>query len=228
MQDLMFATLLFVVYFCAVSIFMYNPDKAMPKKPIPVAPGQLELFQNAEPQQNLEDNFFPETKGVTEESLVPIPSQSCGASLLLEANSPKFRTAALDGISFSCSEEAVAVKKQEQEEDVPVEPDYSGRVTPREEVEALEPESISLTVELPTSINLDKLPILTCRRIAGSLSKISEELAIAQKANGTDQRVEFLRAQIKKRLEQAPEVVVPVITDAVEFFKAKKVSKAAS
>ncbi len=186
MQDFMFATLLFVVYFCAASIFIYNPDKAMPKKPIPVAPGQLELFQDVEPQQNLEDNFFPETKGATEESLVPIPSQSCGASLLLEANSPKFRTPALDGISFSCSEEAVAVKKLEQEEDVPVEPDESGRVTPREEVETLEPESISLTVELPASINLELLPILTCRRIAGSLSKISEELAIAQKVNGTE------------------------------------------
>jgi hypothetical protein len=70
------------------------------------------------------------------------------------------------------------------------------------------PESqISPTLEqLLEGIDLDKLQLRPARKIASRLN-------IAQKVGGKDQPLGFLRAQIKKRLNEQPHEVAPVIEE---------------
>lgn len=60
-------------------------------------------------------------------------------------------------------------------------------------------------------INLSKLPLRVCRKIASKLTALSESLAISQKVNGKDKPVSQLRAEIKNRLVKDPTTVTEVI-----------------
>ncbi len=60
--------------------------------------------------------------------------------------------------------------------------------------------------QLLKGIDLDKLQLRPARKIASRLN-------IAQKVGGKDQPLGFLRAQIKKRLEEQPQEVAPVIEE---------------
>ena len=60
-------------------------------------------------------------------------------------------------------------------------------------------------------INLSKLPLRVCRKIASKLTALSESLAITQKVNGKDKPVSQLRAEIKNRLVKDPTTVTEVI-----------------
>jgi hypothetical protein len=60
--------------------------------------------------------------------------------------------------------------------------------------------------ELLLGIDLDKLQLRPARKIASRLN-------IQQKVNGKDQPLGFLRAQIKKRLNEQPQEVAPVISE---------------
>jgi hypothetical protein len=61
------------------------------------------------------------------------------------------------------------------------------------------------------NINTQLITLRQARSIASAIKKANPSLGIQQKVNGSDASVEWLRIQIKNRLEQAPEVVTPII-----------------
>jgi hypothetical protein len=62
--------------------------------------------------------------------------------------------------------------------------------------------------ELLGDIDLERLQLRPARKIAS-------KLGIAQKVNGKDQPLAWLRAQIKKRLLEKPEEAIPVIKEVL-------------
>lgn len=62
--------------------------------------------------------------------------------------------------------------------------------------------------ELLEGIDLEKLQLRPARKIAS-------QLGIAQKVNGKDQPLAWLRAQIKKQLMEKPEEAIPVIKEVL-------------
>jgi hypothetical protein len=65
----------------------------------------------------------------------------------------------------------------------------------------------STLIELLVSVDLDKLQLRPARKIA-------KALGIAQKINGVDQKLDFLRAQIKSKLQQ-PQTLSSDVVKAV-------------
>jgi len=113
--------------------------------------------------------------------------------------------------------ESATTLKEELEEDAIEEP---AAAIEEETVEDQEPEPVQAEVEESTKesqtsptieqrmegIDLDKLQLRPARKIAGKLN-------IQQKVNGKDQPLSFLRAQIKKRLNEQPQEVAPMIQE---------------
>lgn len=95
MENIAFATLLFCVYFVAACLFIYDPSKAMNRRQsIPVAPGQLDLFNDVEPQNISQDLWESQTP--TSEEPFPsslIPCRACEADLQNAANYPLYAQA---------------------------------------------------------------------------------------------------------------------------------------
>lgn len=129
-------------------------------------------------EERLEDNFFAET---------------------LEASSPEGGTAALDGISFSCSEEAGAVEKQGQEEDVPVLRDQAETVTSTSPVSNPQPLLYAQALDA-----IDNLGKREARKVMGGLK-------LQQKRNGVELSTELMIASIKREFKASPERVIEVI-----------------
>ncbi|MFB2895082.1 hypothetical protein ACE1CI_19420 [Aerosakkonemataceae cyanobacterium BLCC-F50] len=73
-------------------------------------------------------------------------------------------------------------------------------------------ESKQLIPEAVT-INTQLITLRQARSIASAIKKANSSLGIQQKVNGSDASVEWLRIQIKNRLEQAPELVIPIISE---------------
>lgn len=73
-------------------------------------------------------------------------------------------------------------------------------------------ESKQLIPEAVT-INTQLITLRQARSIASAIKKANPSLGIQQKVNGSDASVEWLRIQIKNRLEQAPELVTPIISE---------------
>ena len=63
------------------------------------------------------------------------------------------------------------------------------------------------------NINTQLITLRQARSIASAIKKANPSLGIQQKVNGSDASVEWLRIQIKNRLEQAPELVTPIILE---------------
>lgn len=63
------------------------------------------------------------------------------------------------------------------------------------------------------TINTQLITLRQARSIASAIKKANPSLGIQQKVNGSDASVEWLRIQIKNRLEQAPELVTPIILE---------------
>lgn len=66
------------------------------------------------------------------------------------------------------------------------------------------------------SINVDKIDLRTARKIATAIKKASKfnpDLIIKQKVNNKCVPLAWLQAQIKHRLELAPEIVTPIIRE---------------
>ncbi|WP_157162741.1 hypothetical protein [Cylindrospermum stagnale] len=66
------------------------------------------------------------------------------------------------------------------------------------------------------SIDIDKIDLRTARKIASALKKASKpnsDLIIKQKVNGKSVPLAWLQAQIKHRLELAPEIITPIIRE---------------
>lgn len=61
------------------------------------------------------------------------------------------------------------------------------------------------------NINTQLITLRQARSIASAIKKANPSLGIQQKVNGSDANVQWLRIQIKNRLEQAPELVTPII-----------------
>ncbi len=79
-------------------------------------------------------------------------------------------------------------------------------------------DSTSLQPELElnnsVTINIDKIDLRTARKIASAIKKVSKtksDLIIKQTVNGKSVPLAWLQAQIKNRLEIAPEIVKPII-----------------
>lgn len=75
---------------------------------------------------------------------------------------------------------------------------------------SLEVEPNQLIPEAVT-INIQLITLRQARAIASAIKKANSSLGIQQKVNGSDANAEWLRVQIKNRLEQAPELVTPII-----------------
>lgn len=73
---------------------------------------------------------------------------------------------------------------------------------------ALEPKQPILEA---ITINTQFITLRQARKIASAIKKANPSLGIQQRVNGSDASVEWLRIQIKNRLEQAPELVTPII-----------------
>ncbi|MBC1237546.1 hypothetical protein [Nostoc sp. 2RC] len=68
------------------------------------------------------------------------------------------------------------------------------------------------------SIDVDKIDLRTARKIATAIKKASKsnpDLIIKQKVNNKCVPLAWLQAQIKHRLELAPEIVTPIIRELV-------------
>jgi hypothetical protein len=66
------------------------------------------------------------------------------------------------------------------------------------------------------SIDVDKIDLRTARKIATAIKKASKsnpDLIIKQKVNNESVPLAWLQAQIKHRLELAPEIVTPIIRE---------------
>lgn len=63
------------------------------------------------------------------------------------------------------------------------------------------------------AINTQLITLRQARAIASAIKKANPSLGIQQKVNGSNARVEWLRVQIKNRLEQAPQVIIPIIRE---------------
>ncbi|MBS9387282.1 MAG: hypothetical protein HEQ24_25045 [Dolichospermum sp. BR01] len=81
-------------------------------------------------------------------------------------------------------------------------------------------DSTSLQPELElnnsVTINIDKIDLRTARKIASAIKKVSKpksDLIIKQTVNGKSVPLAWLQAQIKNRLEIAPEIVKPIIQE---------------
>jgi hypothetical protein len=81
-------------------------------------------------------------------------------------------------------------------------------------------DSTSLQPELElnnsVTINIDKIDLRTARKIASAIKKVSKtksNLIIKQTVNGKSVPLAWLQAQIKNRLEVAPEIVKPIIQE---------------
>lgn len=66
------------------------------------------------------------------------------------------------------------------------------------------------TVSIPT-INTSLISLRQARKIASAIKAAAPELRFKLKVNGSDSSLEWLQAQIKNRLETAPELVMPII-----------------
>ncbi|HAZ48794.1 MAG TPA: hypothetical protein DDW76_09755 [Cyanobacteria bacterium UBA11369] len=73
-------------------------------------------------------------------------------------------------------------------------------------------EPLQLIPEAVT-INTQLITFRQARKIASAIKKADPSLGIQQRVNGSDASVEWLRIQIKNRLEQAPELVTPIILE---------------
>ncbi|MTJ14986.1 hypothetical protein FJR11_20870 [Anabaena sp. UHCC 0187] len=81
-------------------------------------------------------------------------------------------------------------------------------------------DSTSLQPELElnnsVTLNIDKIDLRTARKIASAIKKVSKpksDLIIKQTVNGKSVPLAWLQAQIKNRLEIAPEIVKPIIQE---------------
>jgi hypothetical protein len=81
-------------------------------------------------------------------------------------------------------------------------------------------DSTSLQAELEVNnsitVDIDKIDLRTARKIASAIKKSTNpksDLIIKQKVNGKNVPLAWLQAQIKNRLEIAPEIVQPIIQE---------------
>ncbi|MBD2186022.1 hypothetical protein H6S82_31600 [Planktothrix sp. FACHB-1355] len=84
-------------------------------------------------------------------------------------------------------------------------PETLAQKPPALEPNRLIPEAITINTQL---INLRQ-----ARKIASAIKKANPSLGIPQRVNGSNASVEWLRIQIKNRLEQASELVTPIILE---------------
>lgn len=88
----------------------------------------------------------------------------------------------------------------------------SSDLDPEPEVEILSAQSrqhyVPTLEELLEGIDLDTMPLRPARKIAG-------KLGIAQKVNGKDAPLAWLRAQIKNRLSDLPQQTAPIILEVM-------------
>jgi hypothetical protein len=115
----------------------------------------------------------------------------------------------------------VAAAPQEPSQDEELEADKREPASTHDEVSIASKEPEQIVLEEPTEvevaptleqlllgIDLDNLQLRPARKIAGKLN-------IQQKVNGKDQPLGFLRAQIKKRLNEQPQEVAPIIEEVL-------------
>jgi hypothetical protein len=184
MHDTIFATFLYIAVFCFVCCLRHNPSFAATQ------PSQLA----AQPQHQTEpvtDPWF--------ESIKPQHSTITIADMIDEDSAAvtTFLASAFDS---------------EPDKEASVEGEVRLSDTPDTQV-------LSHIVVAPIFLNgiddidLNKLPLRVCRKIASRLTALNELLAISQKVNQKDKPVSQLRAEIKNRLAKDPTSVAPLIVE---------------
>ncbi len=133
---------------------------------------------------------------------IPIPTTSSNSESSTSLNIPN-NTNNQASYPLSIQVETPLPLIQEQPEVEPLQP------IPERVAKATTP--ITTTELSSVTINTQLITIRQARAIASAIKKANPSLGIQQKVNGLSVSVEELRVQIKNRLEQAPEVITPII-----------------
>lgn len=134
----------------------------------------------------------------------------CFVCWLLAPNTPEHPATTRNSpeLSLSSLQAAFAVEPEpDTEADPDKEPEPDTKAESDTEAEAQSDTDDSLTALL-AGIEIEKLKLRVARKIAS-------RLGIRQKVNGKDQPLAWLRSQIKKRLEEEPQSVSPVIYEVL-------------
>lgn len=183
MQDLLFNSFLYTTMICFICYLRYQPKKTA-----------IQTSQTA-PQ---EDKW---------EAMESDETQEVDAAIMPPLESPDFPALA--------TKEAKSIGEDPEPETKNEDGDFLGKLvqsepTPKTNPQAVPPAHTTATEQLD-GINISKLPLRVCRKIASELTTLSEALAISQKVNKKDKPVSQLRAEIKNRLSKDPATVAPVI-----------------
>jgi hypothetical protein len=183
MHDTIFATFLYIAVFCFVCCLRHNPSFAATQ------PSQLA----AQPQHQTEpvtDPWF--------ESIKPQHSTITIADMIDEDSAAvtMFQASAFDS---KPNKEAIA-EGEVRLSNTP-ETQVFSHIVPPTPLDGID------------DIDLKKLPLRVCRKIASRLTALNESLAINQKVNQKDKPVSQLRVEIKNRLAKDPTVVAPLIVE---------------
>jgi hypothetical protein len=203
MENAIFATVLFIAYFCFGCCLFNNPrrqdrgDTALPETVAPAVKPKQEII------------------GETE------PADAAIASMTSEVEEPLVTQAEQEPIGVAQEETPAYTKTVVSSQKLPQfeEESTATEVMDSESMQALQ------TIE---GIDLNQLSLRACREIAGALTKIDpEHLGISQKVNKKDKPLSQLIAEVKNRLKKDPVRVAPVIAENANA-KARTTGKSSS
>lgn len=109
------------------------------------------------------------------------------------------------------------VKETPTEIETPVESNQSrelatNQLTANDPITGIDSVTNSDQAAVPTStINTSLITLRQARKIASAIKAAAPELRFKLRVNGSDSSLEWLQAQIKNRLETAPELVMPIV-----------------
>lgn len=184
MQDLLFSAFLYTAAFCFICWFRYNPNPS----------GALVVAKSDKWEAISSD----ETEEVDTSVLLPLESTERPTLIVKEAQRELYDLEPQRQCNDLVSDLWV-LTHLESKSSTDTKPDnqIADTDTPK-------PQPID-------SINIGKLPLRVCRKIASELTSLSKSLAISQKVNGKDKPVSQLRAEIKNCLVKDPTTVTEVI-----------------
>ncbi|MGB3204208.1 MAG: hypothetical protein WBB28_04405 [Crinalium sp.] len=199
MEDLIFSTLVGIMTTVGMSLVMYQPKPKAPKavtttvktETVTIAPPTIVNTVNEEVECDLWDAT---EVAITIAEIEPVETIEADGTAEIE-------TAEID--------ETILIVEPVEETAELIENDETAKID-----EAIAVVETTLTL-VSNDIDLDKLPVTICKKVAGKLTKLNPELKISQSVNGASKPVSQLRAEIKNRVAKEPEMVMGIIKDAI-------------
>ncbi len=211
MEDLIFSTLVGIMTTVGMSLVMYQPKPKAPKvvtttiktETITIAPT---VINSSVIDEEVECDLWN-----TASSEVANRQVGACAIAVAEINEPVAEIEADETAEIETTEidETILIVEPVEEIAELIEADETVAV-----VEPIEVETTSLTL-VNNDVDLDKLPLTICKKIAGKITKLNPELKISQSVNGENKPVSQLRAEIKNRVAKEPEIVMAIIQNVL-------------